>query len=79
MFTLRPYDRFRKVEDLGAMWTLPKDRWMVICTLSTHPLGWELAVTLNGELVQTQVCKVEAGIFDTAERWRAAWESKGWT
>jgi hypothetical protein len=63
---------------MGAMWALHKAARTVVCTLSTHPLGWELAAMLDGELTQTQVCKAERAVFDTAETWRAAWESKGW-
>ena len=78
MTTLRRYDSFNKAESLGPIWTLHKGSRTVVCTLSTHPLGWELAALLDGELFQSQVCKTEPTVFDTAETWRAAWDSKGW-
>jgi hypothetical protein len=64
---LRPYDSFNGTESLGTMWTLRKGRRTVVCHLGTDPLGWELAATLDGELGQTQVCKFERLVFDTAE------------
>lgn len=78
MLALRPYDPFRKAEELGAMWTLHKGARTATCKLGTHPLGWELVVTLDREMVQTQVCKFERDVLDTSETWRAVWESKGW-
>jgi hypothetical protein len=79
MDALRPYDSFRGIEPLGQTWTLKKDARTADCALTTHPLGWELKVTLGDELVRSQVCKTETSVFDTSDEWRRQWEAKGWT
>jgi hypothetical protein len=79
MFTLRPYERLRGVETVGELWTLRKNAWRCVCTLTTHPLGWELRTMLNDDLARSEVCKTEMQVLDTADAWRAAWEQKGWS
>jgi hypothetical protein len=61
------------------MWTLAKGTRTAECVITTHPLGWELRVTLDGELVRSQVCKTETGTLDTSDGWRRDWRAKGWT
>lgn len=78
MTALRRYDSFRGIEPLAEMWTLTKDARTAVCTLTTNPLGWQVTITLNGELYRSQVCKIEADVFDTSAAWRKDWEAKGW-
>lgn len=78
MPAIRPYDPFSKAEDIGPMWTLHKAARAVVCTLLTHPMGWELVANVDGEMACTQFCRTERSVFDTSEDWRKAWESKGW-
>jgi hypothetical protein len=75
---LRPYDSWRGVELLGDMWRLSKGARTALCTLRTHPLGWELVTLLNNDVKRTQVCKTVDGVLDTSNVWRLAWEAKGW-
>jgi hypothetical protein len=60
------------------MWTVRKNGRTAACTLATHVLGWELRITLDGELVRSQVCKTETSTLDTSDGWRKDWEGRGW-
>jgi hypothetical protein len=44
----------------------------------THLFGHELRLEVSGELAQSQVCRTDAEILDTQERWRHALEEEGW-
>jgi hypothetical protein len=76
--TLRAYDPFRRAETLGSMWTLRKGQRTVVCLLTTHPLGWELSARVDGELLRSEVCKLESQVFDTSTAWQRDWEAKRW-
>jgi hypothetical protein len=78
---LRPYDFSRRQADpLGTMWTMRKGPRVVICTLATHPQGWELAVTLDGERIatQTRVCYTQDDVLTEAAMLEGVWAGKGW-
>lgn len=61
------------------MWTLHRGPREVVCQLSTHPFGWELRASVDGDdFLRSQVCRRDVDVFDTAAAWRAAAEAKGW-
>jgi len=76
MPTLRAFDNFRGAEPLGALWTLHKQKRTAVCSLSTHPLGWEVTARVDGELMRSEVCKNEARVFDVAEAWKPELEGR---
>ena len=61
------------------MWTLKKSKREATCTLSTHPLGWELKVQVSDELMRSEVRKSEPAVFDTSDAWKSQWAAKGWS
>ncbi len=79
MSTLRVFDPYRGQEPLGNLWMLHKQKRTVVCSLTTHPLGWEVVARVDGELMRSEVCKKETQVFDLAEAWKPVWEAKGWT
>jgi hypothetical protein len=74
----RRFDSYRGMEPLGPMWTVTKNGRTAACSLATHVLGWELRILLDGELIRSEVCKTEPGVFDTSDGWRRDCEAKGW-
>jgi hypothetical protein len=48
------------------------------CRLSNHPVGWELRVDVDGELVRSQACRVERDVFDLSKEWRAIGVDASW-
>jgi hypothetical protein len=76
---LQPYDGFRGVQILGDMWVLTQGRRSLRCLLSTHPLGWELRLSIGENLSRSQVCRLQREVFDFSEHWRSEAEGKGWT
>ncbi len=80
--SLRRFDAYVGIVTLPNMWRLTKRADQLVCTLmctlATHPLGWELRVLQGEELRRSQVCKAEADVFDTAEAWKAEALARGW-
>ena len=64
--------------DLGTLWTLTKDTRTTTCRATTHPLGMELRLMIDRDLVSTGVFKDADGLFKQAEVWREKFEAKGW-
>src|SRR5262249_52015300 len=54
MSTVQPEFWSSPQEQLSVAWTLVHDRRTAECTIWSHPLGWELRVTVNGSTIQTQ-------------------------
>ena len=79
MHTLRPYDAQRRVEILEDLWTLKRKGHTLRVQLRTHPLGWELAAFVGGELHRSQVAKTEPDVSDVSEKWKAEALAKGWS
>lgn len=75
MRTLRPYEALDGPQVVGDMWRLTRRDRTVTCTVSTHRLGWELRLTIAGELWRSQVCRTEADVFETSATWEV--EAKG--
>lgn len=68
--------------ELGEGFRLHKDRsgrqLEAICTLRTHPLGWELVLSVNGGLHRSEVCRSNDEILDRVQSWRTALIDRGW-
>jgi hypothetical protein len=60
------------------MWRMVKGARSVVCTLRTHPLGWELVSLLNNEVHRSQVCKSQPAVFELSDQWRRALEQENW-
>jgi hypothetical protein len=75
---LQVYESDRGPAPLGTLWTLRKGARLVKCDLRTHPLGWEVVGTLDGELSRAEVVRDAMRVLDLAAEWRTAWEAKGW-
>lgn len=63
--------------ELGDAWTLYKGQRLARCALYSHPLGWELRLTV-GELVRSQVCRSQDEILDRQDEWKATMMERGW-
>jgi hypothetical protein len=48
------------------------------CQLWSHQFGWELWITIDGELHRSQVCRSQEEVLDMIDRWKAALLAKGW-
>jgi hypothetical protein len=64
--------------DLGVMWSLHKGERRMHCRLSNHPVGWELRLDVDGELVRSQVCRAEGDVFDLSDEWRTVAVAASW-
>jgi len=79
MLKLRPYNADRRVEILDDLWTLKRKDHTLRVQVRTHPLGWELAAFVGGQLHRSQVAKTEPEVADVSEKWKAEAFAKGWT
>lgn len=66
-------------KELDDLFRLSKGTKSARCTIWSHWSGWELKLLVDGELLQTQVCRAEDEVFSTGARWKAAMIEKGWT
>lgn len=68
--------------DLGEGFRVHRERagrqLEAICWLRTHPLGWELVLSVNGSLQRSEVCRSRDEVVDRTESWRAALLARGW-
>lgn len=65
-----------RLEDL---YILTRNAHNAVCELWTHWAGWELRLMIDGDTIQTQVCRAEKDVRDTSAEWRARLTAKGWT
>ena len=67
---------------LVVVWTLHKASACrareTRCEMWSHPLGWELRVSADGEFVRSEVCRSLVGYLDVADGWKGAFVEKGW-
>jgi hypothetical protein len=61
------------------LWTLTKDGRTATCTVHPHPLGVELVVAVEGEIVGTEVARRPDAERTLSDDWRRAFEDKGWS
>jgi hypothetical protein len=68
--------------DLGEGFRLHKDRCgrqlEAICKLRTHPLGWELVLSVNDTFQRSEVCRSNDDVQDRTEAWRVSLTDRGW-
>jgi hypothetical protein len=57
---------------------LHKEKREAVCAMFSHQFGWELRLTIDGELIQSQVCRSQEEVLNTWETWLAAMKEKGW-
>jgi hypothetical protein len=69
------YDR---PKEAGEVWTLRKDGRVASCNLWTHPIGGEVRVTVNGELVRGEANRDSLTLVDRGLEWKAQFQEKGW-
>jgi hypothetical protein len=67
--------------DLGEGFRLHKDRCgrqlEAICTLRSHPLGWELVLSVSGNLHRSEVCRSNDAVLARTDAWRQAMIDRG--
>ena len=49
-----------------------------VCSLWTHPVGWEIRLLVNDTLIRSQVVRDPADIQRIANEWRDAMIREGW-
>ena len=75
----RVRDYFSGPQLVSPVWTLRKDQRSAVCECWTHILGHELRLTVSADpLPRTHVCKSQEELIATQEKWRKAFEAKGW-
>jgi hypothetical protein len=50
-----------------------------VCQLRTHPLGWELVLSVNESPQRSEVCTSHDEMLDKCESWRSAMVERGWS
>ena len=60
------------------MWQFRKGGRSARCTLWSHPLGWELRVTVEDELLRSQAYRVADDVVCDVAKWRQQFAAKGW-
>jgi hypothetical protein len=75
---LKKYDYYKGPQPLGTEWTLKRGDVALVCTLSTHSLGWELRLKAGANFLRSQVCKIESDVAATSAAWQAEAKAKGW-
>jgi hypothetical protein len=63
---------------LSVCWRLTKPGKVAVCELFNHPLGWELRVNVNDDLVRSEVFRDGDLCLTAAAAWRTTFTSKGW-
>jgi hypothetical protein len=67
---------------LGEGWRLRKMTGAAgreaVCQLFSHQFGWELGLTVAGELLRSEVCRSQDDVLRVCEQWKAAMLAKGW-
>jgi hypothetical protein len=68
--------------DLGEAWRLRRQACggarEAVCRVFSHPLGWELRLEVNAQLVRSEVCRSDAEVAATSDAWRRAMIDRGW-
>jgi hypothetical protein len=69
-------------EPLRILWRMRGVRRIVTAGIYSHPAGWELRVSFEGQaddILHTQVHRFDRGVLEEkAEEMRAALREKGW-
>lgn len=62
----------------ALVWELRKDRRVARCALWSHPLGWEVRITVDGELLRSQAHRHEESVLRELDESRAQFVDKRW-
>ena len=65
-------------ERLSPVWTLRRGHKTAECVAWSHHFGWELRLTIDGELIQSHVVRSTEELVGVQEAWKAAMAQKGW-
>lgn len=65
--------------EAGEVWRLRKGSWKAECTLWTHPIGAEVRVSVEGELLRCQAGRDRVALIDLGRVWNRRFVQKGWT
>ncbi len=60
-------------------WRLEKGARRAACRVEPHPLGLELVIEVDGDIVRTEVARTPGAAAARAADLRAAFEGKGWS
>ncbi len=63
--------------EAGELWTSRKDGRLATCHLWTHPIGGEVGVTVNGELMRSEASRDGLALVERALEWRQQFQEKG--
>jgi len=65
-------------ERLATAWTLFHQHRTAECAMWSHPLGWELRLTVNGSMIQTQITHSYKQVVEAGTAWRRMFRDAGW-
>jgi hypothetical protein len=66
-------------EQIRELFTLTRVTGVrAVCSLWTHPLGWEIRVLVNDTFIRSQVVLDPADLQRIANEWRDAMIREGW-
>ena len=75
---MRRYNASRGQEHFADLFALRLDAFEMRCRLSTHPLGWEMHLTVGQQLMRSQVCRTESEVFAFMNAWYQEAIVKSW-
>ncbi len=77
-----PYIRIPEYYDrpqlTANVWRLTKGTHVAVCAFWTHPIGGEVRVNIDGELMRSEASRDGGKLFDLSEEWRTQFLEKGW-
>jgi len=68
-----------QARDLGEVWTLRKGSRVAVCRFTTHPIGGEVRLEIDGEMLRTGAEREWRPLLILATDWRDQFLEKGWT
>ena len=60
------------------LWEVRKGRHRARCAIWSHPVGWELRATVDGELLKSQAYRDANEVIRDMTEWQRQFEAKGW-
>ena len=68
------YDRPKQA---GELWSLQKDGRCAACHLWTHPVGGEIRVSVDGDLIRSEARQDGLALVDLGLEWKAQFPAEG--
>ena len=75
---LQPLDWDGQPKRQAEWFRLTKGTRQAVCTMYSHQFGWEMWLEIDGDLIQSHVCRDQEEVFSTWEKWQAAMKEKDW-